>query len=353
MEPQIEYARAADGVRLATVSLGAGPPLVIAATPPWSHILREYRIPAVQRWTDAFAERVRLIRYDCRGTGLSDRDGIVPTLDTQVRDLEAIVEHHGLRSFALWGAIGGSPASIVYTARHPERVSHLLLWGGYVKGSQVATRPKAAGAINTLMRDDWESFTNTFAHLAFGWSDSETAAQYAELTRAAISQDAMIALWNEAMTLDVSAEAACITTPTLVLVRRDAVFSGVAEARELTHAIPSARLIVLEGGAPAPFLGDGQIVIETMIDFMESEPIAESRPAPGVALTERETQVLRLLAGGRSGKEIAAELVISPATAQRHIANIYAKIGARGRVEAAAYAFERGIADPSALSSSM
>lgn len=346
MEPQIEYASTPDGVRLATVSLGTGPPMVIAATPPWSHILREYRIPAVQRWTDAFAERVRFIRYDCRGTGLSDREGIVPTLDTQVRDLEAVVEHHGLRSFALWGAIGGSPASIVYTARHPERVSHLLLWGGYAKGSQVATRPKAAEAIGTLMRDDWESFTNAFAHLAFGWTDSETAAQYAELTRAAISQRSMIALWEETMTLDVSADAARISTPTLVLVRRDAVFSGVHEARELTQAIPTARLTVLDGAAPAPFLEDGQIVIETIIEFMESAAIPESRGVPTAALSDRETQVLRLLAGGRSGKEIAAELVISPATAQRHIANIYAKIGARGRVEAAAYAFERGIVGP-------
>jgi DNA-binding CsgD family transcriptional regulator/pimeloyl-ACP methyl ester carboxylesterase len=347
MEPQIEYATAADGVRIATLALGepSGTPLLMAATPPWSHVLQEYRIPPVRAWLDAIGQTASIVRYDCRGTGLSDREPEDFSVEAQVRDMEAVADHYDMKSFALWAAIGGSPASITYAARHPDRVSHLFLWGGYARGAMLFRSAESSG-LAALLERNWEMYTDTYAQAAFGWPDSETGAQYAALTRAAISHKAMMAFVRTMAEVDVTAEAREVRSPTLVMTRRDAKWSGVDEARELSSLIPRSRLLVLEGSSPAPFLGDTAPIIAAVNEFiaMESTPRRVKRPV--VPLTQREAHVLRLLANGQTGKEIAAELGISVSTAQRHIANIYAKIGARGRVEAAAYAFEQGMVRP-------
>ena len=337
---QIEYALTADGVRLATLALGEGKPLLIAATPPWSHVLLESAIPPVAAWLGAIGRHARVVRYDCRGTGLSDRQPLDFSVEAQVRDMEAVADLYGLGPFAIWGAIGGSPAAITYASRHPDRVSHVFLWGAYARGAAFVSRD--AGAWSALLRENWEMYIDAYAQAAFGWPDSDTAAQYADLTRAAITQEAMQAFVRAMATTDVTASARALHMPTLVMTRRDAKHSGVAEARELAAMIPAARLLILDGTSGAPFLDDAESVVSAIREFMASDEAPRHRRAT-VALTERETQVLALLAQGRTGKEMAVQLGISVATTQRHLANIYAKIGARGRVEAAAYAFERGI----------
>ena len=349
MEPQIEYATAADGVRIATLALGneGGAPLLIAATPPWSHVLLEYRIPAVRAWTDAVGETARVVRYDCRGTGFSDRDALDFSIDAQVRDMEAVADHYELATFALWGSIGGSPASIAYAARHPERVSQLFLWYGYARGASPFGRPEA-GALGELLRQDWEMYTDTYAQAAFGWPDSATAAQYAALTRAAITQEGMVAFVRAMSRVDVTSEARRVSAPTLVMTRRDSKFSGLEDARELASMISQARLLVLDGVSAAPFLGDTAPVFAAIRDFADVGAMPRRPKGPLAPLTVREQQVLRLLASGRTGKEIATGLEISLATVQRHIANIYSKIGARGRVAAVAYAYEHGMVERAA-----
>ncbi len=347
MEPQIEYATAADGVRIATLALGepSGTPVLFAATPPWSHVLQEYRIPPVRAWLDAIGQTASIVRYDCRGTGLSDREPQDFSIEAQVRDMEAVADHYDMKSFALWAAIGGSPASIVYSARHPDRVSHLFLWAGYARGALLFRRAESSG-LGALLKKNWEMYTDTYAQTAFGWPDSATGAQYAELTRAAISQEGMVAFVRTMADVDVTAEAREVRSPTLVMTRKDSKWSGVDDARELSSLIPSSRLLVLEGSSPAPFLGATAPIVAAINEFIAMEAISRRAKRPAVPLTQREAHVLRLLANGQTGKEIAAELGISVSTAQRHIANIYAKIGTRGRVEAAAYAFEQGMVRP-------
>src|SRR5262245_8821093 len=174
MEPHIEYATASDGKRIACFAIGSGKPFLTSATPPWSHVQQEMRIPTVGRWLRELAEEATVVRYDCRGTGLSDRDDAEFSVEEQVKDMEAVADHYGLRSFAIWGTIGGSPASIVYAARHPDRVSHLLLWGAYMRGATLARKVPGSG-FGELMRDNWQIFTDMFAQVGFGWPDSETA----------------------------------------------------------------------------------------------------------------------------------------------------------------------------------
>ena len=222
-------------------------------------------------------------------------------------------------------------------------MSHLILWG--VVASQ-GFYTKNMAALDTMLRERWDLFIDTFANLAFGWADSETAEQYARLTREAITQEAMIAMMQQQGGRDVSADARAVQTPTMVMVRREVKWGLVEESRALAGLIPGARLLVLDGGAPAPFLGDSETVVKAFLEFLatsEEPRVVKRVPVP---LTDRETQVLRLLASGSTSKEIAAALNISVSTAQRHIANIYSKVGARGRVEAAAYAFSQGLLRP-------
>jgi pimeloyl-ACP methyl ester carboxylesterase/DNA-binding CsgD family transcriptional regulator len=301
----------------------------------------------VKSFLGALAQRHRIIRYDCRGTGLSDRDTLDFSLEAQVRDLEAAADYYGLDRFAIYGSIGGGPASIAYAARHPERVSHLVLWG--VIPDNAFWGENFAPFMN-VMREQWDQFVDIFANLAFGWADSDTGERYASLTRNAITQQAMLRLVDQMQATDVTAEARAITVPTIVMVRREVKWGLLEESRALAGLIPGARLLILDGGAPAPFLGDVPPVVDAFLEFLATDPEAHvpSRPSapPRVPLTGRETEVLRLLAAGKTSKQIAAELTISVSTAQRHIANIYAKVGARGRVEAAAYAFAQGLLRP-------
>ena len=343
MDQPIEYATTTDGVRLATMSFGQGPPLLTSSTPPWSHVQQETRIPRVGAFMQALAETSRVIRYDCRGTGLSDRDRVDFSLDAQVRDMEAVAGHYGLDRFAIYGSIGGGPATIAYAARHPERVSHLVLWGVVTRGAFYMDQ---LSPLFTLLEQQWSLFIDTFASLAFGWADSETGERYAALTRDAITHEAMLTMVKDAGSTDVTEEARAIRTPTLVMVRREVKFGLLEQARELAGLIPGARLLMLDGGAPAPFLGDVDTVVKAFREFLASDEAPRASRRAAAPLTDRETQVLRLLAGGSTSKEIASALTISVSTAQRHIANIYAKVGARGRVEAAAYAFSQGLLRP-------
>lgn len=343
MEPTIEYATTVDGRRIACFAIGEGKPFLVAATPPWSHVQQEFRIPAVGAWIRQLAQHMRVIRYDCRGTGLSDREPVDFSIDAQVRDMEAVADHYVIDSFAIWASIGGSPASVAYAAKHARRVSHLLLWGAYARGDWLIKKIPGWDAVMSLIVDNWGLFCDVYAQGAFGWPESDTAAGYAQLTRDAITQDAMLELARLLPEVDVTDAARAIRVPALVMVRDRSVYMGVDEARQLASLIPGARLLILDGVAEAPFLEDPDSVTTAIVDFVATDAPAP-RPA-SVPLTEREREVLRLLANGHTGKEIGRELGISVPTVQRHIANIYAKIGARGRVDAAAYAFAHGMVD--------
>ncbi|MCJ7509669.1 MAG: alpha/beta hydrolase [Dehalococcoidia bacterium] len=131
MEPRIQYARTADGVSIPFWELGEGTPLVEMPTIPVSHIQMEWQFPEWRRWYEFLTQRRKVVRYDCRGAGLSDRDVDDFSLDAQVLDLEAVVDRLGLERFVLLSSIHAGPAGIAYAARHPERVSHLVLWNSW------------------------------------------------------------------------------------------------------------------------------------------------------------------------------------------------------------------------------
>jgi DNA-binding CsgD family transcriptional regulator len=206
-----------------------------------------------------------------------------------------------------------------------------------------------------LMDRDWELTTDMCVYIALGWSVGEAGRDAAQHLRESVAPEAMRAALAAVGAFDVTELLPGLKAPTLVLHRRDIPWLPVDIARSLTSRIPDARLSVLEGEARAPYLGDSEAAasaIDAFLDETEAEGRVQgeaeqerARLAPSYpdGLTEREVEVLWRLAGGRTNGEIAEELHVSVRTVERHVANIYAKIGARGRANATAYALTHGL----------
>jgi len=142
MEPRIQYAKTSDGVSIAYCVTGEGAPLVHLGWFPLSHLQVEWQIPEFRRWYERLAAKRMLVRYDGRGTGLSERDVTDWSLDAQLLDLEAMVDRLRIERFALFGSLHSGPVAIAYAARHPERVSKLVLWCAYARGTDFSQSPQ-------------------------------------------------------------------------------------------------------------------------------------------------------------------------------------------------------------------
>jgi len=276
MEPRIQYARTADGVNIAFWALGEGDPFVCMPNVPWSNIQLEWRVPPLCLWFKRVAERRKVVRYDCRGAGLSDREVADYSLDAQVLDLEAVVNHLRLDAFALFGPLHSGPVAVAYAARHPDRVSHLVLWCTYARGPDYYGASPQLQATRALLDMDWEVYTETVAHVAWGWSAGEEAHDFAAFIRASVSREAVQATREAIEDYDVTNLLPEVRAPTLVLHRRQFALPGVDVARGLAARIPDARLALLEGASPAPFLGDSDAVLTAIGDFLG----VELEPAP-------------------------------------------------------------------------
>ncbi len=282
MEPGIQYARTADGVSIAFRTLGEGAPLVSVPIVPWSHIQVGWQMPDARHWYERLAEKRKLVGYDGRGSGLSQRDVTDYSLDALVLDLEAVVDRLGLEKFALFGLYVSGPVAIAYAARHPERVSHLILWCSWARGSDVpgAAQVRAARAFIDL---NWETYTETVAGIFLGWSQAEAAHRFAAYMRECTTPEAAQAALEATNKFDVTELLPQLKMPTLVLHRRQLRFPEVSLARDLASRIPEARLVVLEGDSMAPYLGDTEPVVRTIEEFLgEGEEVAEPEAPSGL-----------------------------------------------------------------------
>lgn len=352
MQPNIQYATTSDGVNIAFWTAGSGPPLVLTPLTPLGHIQMEWRIPGFRRWYERLAEQRMLISYNSRGSGLSDRDPLDYSLPAHVRDLEAVVDRIGLEVFDLFGVFHCGAVAIAYAAANPERVSSLILWGAYLRGADYGLSPRI-DASRALLAKDWESYVETFALYLFGWSDPESASRTVDLVRESISHEGMIRAIAELDKFDATDAAQNVRIPALVMQARKAPWPTLDAARTISTTIPHARFSIIEGEQVHPFGNDEDSIHEAIDEFLETPARSGVPPAPGSAaatgktpgtLTEREAQLLRLVAAGHSNKEIAAELSVTVNTVERHLVNIYGKIGARGRADATAYALKNNLA---------
>jgi class 3 adenylate cyclase len=271
MDPQVRYARTADDVGIAYWTFGEGPVLVVTPLVPYSHIEMEWQNPHIRRWYQRLGEFVTVVRYDGRGTGLSQRDVGDVSLEASVRDLEAVVDRQAPEPVALMGVFHSGPAAMFYAAGNPERVSHLLLWCTYVTGAEYWRGAQSEG-LRALRQTDYQLFLRTAAHELFGWADDEDADRFADLMRSAVTPEDADRLIAASRSFDVSDSLPQVRCPTLVLHRRDLHWLDLDLSRDLASRIPDARLAVVDGRSPLPSAGDTTMATRFIAEFLGLAP---------------------------------------------------------------------------------
>lgn len=330
-------------MRLAYAVHGSGPPLVRVAS--WlTHLELDWESPLWRHWLDQLGERHAVVRYDERGCGLSDKNLGDPSVDTWVGDLEEVVDAVGLERFALLGVSQGAAIAVAYAVRHPDRVSDLVLYGGYARGRRFRGEADEEDALLAAIRAGWTApnpaFRRVFSMLFLPHATPEQMDWYEELLRQSTTAEAATRLFRARGGLNVSELAPQVRARTLVVHARDDRVVPVEEGRLLAALIPDAHFVLLES-ANHILLED-----EPAWDAFRSELDAflgtDSKPGPPVAIDElsvREREVLELVAAGLTNEAIAGRLHLSIRTVERHLTNIYAKLrvsGKAGRAAAAA-----------------
>ncbi|MEK7251935.1 MAG: adenylate/guanylate cyclase domain-containing protein [Actinomycetota bacterium] len=282
MEPGIQFARTADGVNIAFWTMGDGAPLVAMPSMPWSHLQLEWSIPEVARWYTDLSRSRRLVRYDGRGFGLSQREAPSFSLDAQVLDLEAVVDRAGIERFDLYAGLHSGPPAIAFAARYPDRVAHLVLFCSYPDGAAYGARP-IVQATRPIIEQDWEFYTEAVARLLLGWEEPEAAHRFAHLVKECTTPSVATAVLAATATFDVTGVLGDLQVPTLVIHRRELHDLFMDHARALASGISGARLVVLEGTSVAPYLGDVEAVIAEVDAFLSDGVMAPrvARPTGG------------------------------------------------------------------------
>ncbi len=280
-EPRIQYATTSDGVSIAYFAMGEGPPMIITPPIPWSHLQMQLDDPGYRAWYERIARTSRIICYDSRGSGLSDRKVADLSLEALELDILAIADKLGLEKFALLGISIGSPPAITLAAHHPERIWRLILWCGMASASGASPY---AQALNALLAADWEMYTQTVAHATVaGWGSSDEAGRFAKLMRAAVEPET-VRRAGIAEGFDINHLLPDIRCPVLVLHRQQAVLPDMESTRRLAAALPDAQLVVMDGGALLPWVGEMEAVVTAVEDFLGlATPISAAAATPKAA----------------------------------------------------------------------
>ena len=332
------------GRRVAYAATGEGPPLV---APAWwvSHLELDWADAAFRGFWESVGEGRTLVRYDRLGVGMSDRE-VLPddlTLDSEVAVLRAVVDGLAVEKVVLFGGSSGGCAAIAFAARFPERVDRLLLCGAYADGSSITTRDVQESVASTV-RSHWGLGSRVLANIFLGESDSAEQERLARYQRVAASPETAAALLELTYRNDVRAELQHVRAPTLVVHRRGDRAIPFHLGRELAAAIPGATLAPLDGSAHLPWTGDWQAMARTLRSVLAPQASARLAGEPAAALlSRRERGVLALIAHGLNDQEVAEQLVLSPHTVHRHVANIRHKLGRGSRTAAVAEAARLGL----------
>jgi pimeloyl-ACP methyl ester carboxylesterase/DNA-binding CsgD family transcriptional regulator len=352
---QIRFCTSADGTRIAYAVSGDGPPLVKVAN--WlTHIEFDAQSPVWRHWFSALAENRMLVRYDERGSGLSDWDAPDLSLDAWVSDLEAVVEATGLTHFPLIGMSQGGAVAVAYAARHPERISRLVLYGAFARGHLARVRTPEERDENEAMlrlvelgwdRDD-SAFRQLFATQFFPEGTQEQHRAFNQIARLSTSPAGAARLLRAIWSLDVRDIAPSVRCPTLVLHARHDKRVAFDQGRELASLIPGAHLRPLEGENHI-LLEDEPAWVEfrnKLRAFLPTTGTAARQVPSGRALAElsvRELEVLELIAAGLANGEIAQRLFRSEKTIRNHINSIFSQLGVSTRAQAIVRAREAGL----------
>jgi pimeloyl-ACP methyl ester carboxylesterase/DNA-binding CsgD family transcriptional regulator len=343
VEQQIRFCQTLDGVRLAYALHGQGPVLVRPST--WlTHLEFDWTSPVWRHWLAELGRHNTVLRYDERGCGLSDRDVDNFSLETWIGDLETVIDAAGADRFDLFGVSQGGPVAIAYAARHPERVRRMILYGSYARGRlwRSEAERQEAELLVSLVRVGWgvgtPAFRRAFAHLLVPNGTPEEVEPFLELQRMTSSAETAARIRRARGEINVTEEAQNVAAPTLALHAREDAMVPFEEGRLLASLIPDCRFVPLEGRNHI-LLADEPAwaaLLEEVRAFLGR--LGTASPPDAVPLTSRENDVLRLVARGLDNDAIAGALFISVRTVERHLSNVYAKLGVSGKSARAAAA---------------
>ena len=354
----IRYARASDGVRVAWAEAGRGATLVKAAN--WlTHLELEWDSPLWRHWIRFFADHFRFVRYDERGCGMSELSAENLGAEHWLRDLEAVVSAAAPEGpMALLGISQGGAPAIEYAVLHPERVSHLILYGGYSEGwkkrGDVGEARRFAAMIE-LIEHGWGGdnpvFRQLFTSRFIPGGTEEQLTWFNELCLKTTPAKNAAALLNSRSEIDVRRLLPEVRVPTLVLhARRDEVIP-ISSGRILASEIPGAEFVELDSANH--ILLDGEPAwgrfCEAVLAFTGAAPAGRSAIEDSAfhALSPREREVLALLAEGLGNAEIAGRLAISDKTVRNHVSNLFDKLGVWTRAQAIVFARDHGFQNQS------
>jgi pimeloyl-ACP methyl ester carboxylesterase/DNA-binding CsgD family transcriptional regulator len=352
LRPDIRFCTAADGAKIATGTYGSGPPLVRAGT--WlTHVEYDATSPLSAHWCEEMARRHRYVTYDGRGCGLSDREVRDLSLDVFVADLEAVVDGLGLGRFPLLGMSMGAPVAVAYAAKHPERVSRLVLHGGFDRSylSAANRNPRVLEEADVLFKSarlGWGTgslaLRQVFVAKLMGESTEAQRQAFEERQRVTSTADVAEKYLRAMFALDVRELAPRVSCPTLSLHSRGDQLVFFEQGRKLAALIPGARFVPVDSKNHVPFREEPawQTLAAAVRSFLDEE--GGARPtAPAKELTPRQLDVLRGVARGLTDKEIASDLSLSPRTVEMHVARALASLECANRAEAVRKAVGLGL----------
>jgi pimeloyl-ACP methyl ester carboxylesterase/DNA-binding CsgD family transcriptional regulator len=356
MQQQIRFCTTQDGARIAYAVSGSGPPLVKAAN--WlSHLEFDWNSPVWRHWVTELSRYNTLVRYDQRGCGLSDWDVDILSFDAQVQDLKTVVDTLNLDRFALLGLSHGTAVAIAFAERFPEKVSHLVLFGGYARGRYYRTdnpqQVKSAEILLGLIRHGWgqenAAFRQVYTTLFIPGGTPEQILWFNDLQRLTTSPEIAERLQTVSFSTNVVDKASRLKVPTLVLHALQDAVVPFSEGRLIASLIPGARFVPLEGqnhvmleDEPAwgRFLAEVRSFLGVGADAPDQPP---SMQPVFPELTSREREVLELIAQGLDNAEIAERLVVSQKTVRNHTTHIFQKLMVRNRAQAIVLSRQAGM----------
>ncbi len=350
LKQRIRYVRSSDDINLAWAEAGSGMPLVKAAN--WlTHLEYDWESPVWKHWNQFLSGHFQYVRYDERGCGMTDwRVGDL-SFERWLDDLERVIDATALdQPVVLLGISQGAAIAAAYAARHPQRVSHLILYGGYAVGGHRRGDEehfRAYQAMTELIRQGWDNknpaFRQLFSSRFIPEGSNEQIDWFNELCRRTTSAQAGAALMDARGEVDVRDVLPEVRTPTLVMHGAWDQVVPISEGRQLARDIPDARFVQLDSCNHVLLEQEPawQHFQQTVLDFTGQAGLQENGESACVQqLTQREQELLKLLCHGHSNAQMADILGIAEKTARNHLSNLYRKIDVHSRSAAIAFAFK-------------
>jgi pimeloyl-ACP methyl ester carboxylesterase/DNA-binding CsgD family transcriptional regulator len=337
----IRFARSTDGTGIAYAVHGSGPPLLIDAC--WlSHLQFDWQSPVWRHYLLELGRVATVIRYDERGHGLSDRNVTDHSLEARLADLEAVADAAGFERFALLAMAQGGPVAIEYAARHPERLTRLLFYGSLAGDQPPGSAPEADlfETMSAMIRVGWarpsSEFRRVFTSMLIPDGTEEQMRWIDDLQRVSVDTETALLARSQRQVTDSRARLAELDLPTLVLHSRGDRAQPYKRGRDLAAGIRGARLVALESKNHIVLVDEPAwpVFLREVTQFLAPDRVPASAEPPedlAALLSPRELDILGLAARGHDNEAIAAELVLSVRTVERHLQNAYAKLGLQGR----------------------